>query len=564
MNDLQRKIYSYALGYIDKGWCVLPCFNYLKSPAVNWKEYQAKLATAEDWSGWSKDPRLTGICLITGKISNVAVVDVDSKGDDGVAKHMEREFNLYGCPVVSKTRSGGYHFFYKWSENTKTIAHIAKGFPVDCRAEGGIVLVPPSLAGENRGEYSWIKLPSDENISKMTVVPSEVSNHLGAATPKSSTVNLAKMVGLPEGSRDDQMTKAALSLVSRMKPEEWEPLAWPTLQQLNNTLVPPLQERCLRGKFDSAVRKKSAGLPMAPDKGTEIKKFSEMTDDEIREKEIRETVSLGFGKLDRDFGFPTGFYLILGNSGAGKSWFSLFIARQLFERHQKKTAYFSIEMTLNEIKTRLLQAWSDIPYRDFKAGQGDTTKAISLMKKDAITFHRFANDGVEYETPDNFEKDFLKFKSQGYKVFIFDHLHELEGAIEMEKNQKIMSEWGKLFQKLSGEHLDCWFFIFAQPGAGASNKRILDRNDIWGSKTINYKVQFIMTLNNMVEKDENGLPIQRDGAEKPIMIFLDKNRYTPAQYIVENTALLDTGNFRLTEFVPTTQFEREIQETFEI
>ena len=57
------------------------------------------------------------------------------------------------------------------------------------------------------------------------------------------------------------------------------------------------------------------------------------------------------------------------------------------------------------VRTRILQAWSDLTLSQFKK-KANTQKAQKLMKQDVISVYPFGQKDSRYQTPENFEKDF--------------------------------------------------------------------------------------------------------------------------------------------------------------
>jgi hypothetical protein len=94
-------------------------------------------------------PRTAGIGMPTGKVSRVTVIDVDcGRGKPHRDAAMEwldgaRKSALWGATVV-RTGSGGLHYYMRYREGLKTGANVwAMG--VDCRNDGGYVVVPPFM-----------------------------------------------------------------------------------------------------------------------------------------------------------------------------------------------------------------------------------------------------------------------------------------------------------------------------------------------------------------------------------------------------------------------------------
>src|SRR5574343_1527715 len=96
---------STAKSYVAKGISVFPCGSDKKPLLVSWKEYQTRLPTTAELESWFTD-RVPCLAIVTGKISNISVVDVDVRHGG----------NLNGLPptLTAKTQSGGWHLYYRY------------------------------------------------------------------------------------------------------------------------------------------------------------------------------------------------------------------------------------------------------------------------------------------------------------------------------------------------------------------------------------------------------------------------------------------------------------------
>src|SRR3990167_7876690 len=123
-----------------------------------------------------------------------------------------------------------------------------------------------------------------------------------------------------------------------------------------------------------------------------IKKlYSSKTVKDIRTVEKKDTLNTGLSHLDNDFGFPTGYYIIVGAPGVGKSWFALWLSR-MFYRHDGITpVYFSLEMPEPLVRKRILQQWSDFTKANLESGKSPD-EAMELLSKDVIVVDEFYSD----------------------------------------------------------------------------------------------------------------------------------------------------------------------------
>src|SRR3990167_5749919 len=138
---------QYALAYAKKGISVIPTDPKTKRPLVEWKEFQSRIADqAEIEFWWDRWPQ-SNVGIVTGKVSGIVVVDVDSQ-DVSVTSGLE----LPATPTVKTAR--GWHYYY--NHPGKQIQNAAgKRDHVDIRADGGFVVAPPSVHATGI-EYEWV------------------------------------------------------------------------------------------------------------------------------------------------------------------------------------------------------------------------------------------------------------------------------------------------------------------------------------------------------------------------------------------------------------------------
>lgn len=272
------------------------------------------------------------------------------------------------------------------------------------------------------------------------------------------------------------------------------------------------------------------------------KLYSSKNIKELTKIDKKDSLHTGISNLDDDFGFPAGYYVILGNPGTGKSWFALWLSRMFYRNDQIKSIYFSLEMPEPLVRKRILQQWSDLTKTQLEMGQSPN-EALKLLAQDSILVDEFYADDAKKQTPENFEMWVDEYYKLGYRSFHFDHLHELFGANDNKSNQTITEKWANKFQQICKKHDDIWLFIYAQPNGAAADKKILRRTDISGSKAITQKCDYFLSLNRNIEVDDKtGIQII-DNEERKIIVFLDKTRYTEKSHIGFRVYFAETGNF---------------------
>jgi putative DNA primase/helicase len=120
-----------------------------------------------------------GIAIVTGKGSNLAVIDIDTgPGKDGRLwlSNLNRELP---STVTSETPSEGRHLFFRFPnfDLRNSTSSIALG--VDIRAEGGYVVAAPSY--NLKGQYRWL-IPPTKGHPSIAAFPDWLSASLERRT----------------------------------------------------------------------------------------------------------------------------------------------------------------------------------------------------------------------------------------------------------------------------------------------------------------------------------------------------------------------------------------------
>jgi len=276
------------------------------------------------------------------------------------------------------------------------------------------------------------------------------------------------------------------------------------------------------------------------------KLYSDRKISDLTHVEVREDLNTGISNIDNNFGFPTGYYVILGNPGTGKSWFALWLSRMFYRHNQMRSVYFSLEMPEPMVRKRILQQWSDLTKSEIESGKSPI-KAIELLTNDTIVVDEFYAEDGSNQITENFDSWIEAYYKLGYRIFHFDHLHELFGANDNSTNQGVTEKWAKCFQNVCKKYKDIWLMVYAQPNGAAANKKILRRTDIAGSKAITQKCDYFLSLNRNIEIDENTGLTMVDSCERKIILYLDKTRYTEISHIGFRLYFAETGNFHTME-----------------
>lgn len=140
--------------YVDLGWSVLPVKPDEKRPYMtNWLQYTRTRASKQTVANWFNGLSNAGVGVVTGKVSNMVVLDVESDCPYSIEDLLRR----YPTQMYSRTGSGGYHLFYQYPTNVTRVANRVGIFErADLRADGGFIVLPPTIHPSGN-RYEWLK-----------------------------------------------------------------------------------------------------------------------------------------------------------------------------------------------------------------------------------------------------------------------------------------------------------------------------------------------------------------------------------------------------------------------
>jgi hypothetical protein len=238
--SLTNELIGEAIALRRLGWSVLPLKPASKEPLVPWRELQRrKLEEHEIISLFERHPD-ANICVVTGRVSQLLVLDAD-------APEVVKNLGVPETPIVETAR-GRHYYFQLPKAHIRSATAIAEG--LDIRAEGGYVVIPPSIHPSGR-PYSWVIPPLgvDPFGAEPAPPPSWLMELLSKHRARSGT--LARIVqGVPEGNRNNAAASYTGFLLAALPEDRWETDAWPTLRFWNLHNKPPLPERELRRVFE--------------------------------------------------------------------------------------------------------------------------------------------------------------------------------------------------------------------------------------------------------------------------------------------------------------------------
>lgn len=239
-----------ALELWRNGFSVIPAHPGSKRPLVPWIEYQSRRPTKEEIYRWWQQYPNANIGIVTGKISGVVVIDLDL--DKGGNESGARIYEQAPTDLIVKTGRGGYHLYYHYPEDVDHIPNRVGLLPgVDIRADGGYVVVPPSVHSSGR-LYEWTRHGEPGKLPPHLV--GLLTSHASAErdgeedSPKWLSDLLA---GVKEGQRNDACARLCGYLIGKGMPKD---VVLAIIRQWNEKNRPSLPDHEVVATVESICR----------------------------------------------------------------------------------------------------------------------------------------------------------------------------------------------------------------------------------------------------------------------------------------------------------------------
>jgi len=245
-----------ALRYLDLGFSVIPVrANRKTGPPFRWQRWQRERPSPEQVRIWFENWN-DGLAIITGRISNAIVLDLDCKQD---ANGQQAVKSLYGWEPegpLARTGGGGLHAYYLHpGRPVKNKVALHPG--VDVRGDGGFVYAPPSPHPSGR-RYEWLVPPWDEELPEAPGWLLEAACEAqvaAAANLGADQFGQFLLQGVEEGTRNDSAARlAGHYLALGMSADEVLALLGSVWNPRNR---PPLPEHELRRVVESIARREA-------------------------------------------------------------------------------------------------------------------------------------------------------------------------------------------------------------------------------------------------------------------------------------------------------------------
>lgn len=376
-----------------------------KLPLVKWTEFQSRRATEQEIIAWFEKWPAANIGIVTGRISNLVVFDLDS--EDAVSYAKEQG----GFPDTVKVKTGkGYHV-YALHPGFEIRNSVNKKLDIDIRADGGYVAAPPSMHGSGH-RYTWEEGCSIHDIDLANCDPwmtdylrSVAEAGVASKAQKEPTVKTKEnpqtvrtadggdeyadilQHGATEGNRNHTVTKLVGHLLGKGIPaaESWELVKIWNLTKNN----PPLAEDEMRRTFDSI--KKSQELKLKTEKEVEASQFLDTADKVIADYD-QQYVKVPFGgsllsnmESKMNGGLTGGRTYVLGGiPSSGKTVLVNNIADNIC-LNGHPVLLFSYDDGRAEIRYRTYARFSGFEIEDFNNRRISKTDVESICKNSSVS-----------------------------------------------------------------------------------------------------------------------------------------------------------------------------------
>lgn len=203
--------------------------------------------------------------------------------------------------------------------------------------------------------------------------------------------------------------------------------------------------------------------------------------------ESYEKINLAFhNKGKGPTGIPTGFaeldkitsglnnsdlIIVAGRPGMGKTTFAINIAQQASVNHQKSVAIFSLEMSREQLATRMLVSEAVVDMQSVKSGQLSKNDLASIMTalKDLSIAPIFVDDTAGI-TPQELRSKCRRLKiEQSLDLIVIDYLQLMESGRKTDNRQQEISEITR-FLKNTARELNVPIILLSQLSRAVDNR----------------------------------------------------------------------------------------------
>lgn len=240
-----------ALGYLARGWSVLPVRPRDKRPLLAWERLQDERPAEAELRAWFARWPQANVGIVTGAVSALVVLDVDPKhGGEDSLERLARDHGALPDTVEAVTGGGGRHLYFR-HPRAEVGNRVGLRPGLDVKGDGGYVVAPPSLHPSGR-RYAWRSGRSPADLAPAPMPLWLLDPH--SARPGRSLADWRAL--LREGVAEGRRNSTVASLTGHLLWHGVDPevalelmLAWNRLR-----CRPPLDDAEVAGVVRSIVR----------------------------------------------------------------------------------------------------------------------------------------------------------------------------------------------------------------------------------------------------------------------------------------------------------------------
>lgn len=207
---------------------IVPLFDNSKIPNVKWSDRNCQIKTKEELKNISSrayKKEITGFSLLTGKDSDIIVIDIDKNHGDGsvdgeesfeklIKDLSEEDKQQIKSTFIVKTPNGGTHLYFKYEKGLKSKANYIPG--VDIKTDGGIIVLASSKVKVN-DEIREYQILNNSNINEMPKSLFDKFVQLSKPVKKKTTPTAAPVVNATytEGARNQELFRESIGIISK-------------------------------------------------------------------------------------------------------------------------------------------------------------------------------------------------------------------------------------------------------------------------------------------------------------------------------------------------------------
>ena len=251
----ESELLTWARYYLSRGFSVVPVSPETKKATVPWAEFQTRLPTDKEITDWFSNSKNTGIGIVTGGLSGLCVIDVDSHKKPEAIKQIKPYLPEDDIYPVARSQSGGWHLYFRC--NGELRGNVNTPFEgIDLRANGNYIVAPPTPG------YTWKRSIKDFILSSLTsfyINSLNININIKEQDSCQSRDSYTKLheatrsyISFTEGQRDESLFHVANSLTRGG-------MSLPDIRKVLNMLAenckPPFDKKEIEIKIQSAIQR---------------------------------------------------------------------------------------------------------------------------------------------------------------------------------------------------------------------------------------------------------------------------------------------------------------------